>query len=84
MTLKYVKRGVCVCVCVFSCLVMPDSCETFREVAHQAPLSMGFPRREYWSGLPFPPPGDVPDPGIKPTSLISPVLTSSFFTISTS
>ena len=35
-------------------------------VAHQAPLSMGFPRQEYWSGLPFPPPGDLPDPGIKP------------------
>ena len=37
-------------------------------VAHQAPLSMGFPRQEYWSGLPFPPPGDLPDPGIKPAS----------------
>ena len=38
-------------------------------VAYQAPLSMGFPRQEYWSGLPFPPPGNFPDPGIKPTSL---------------
>ena len=36
--------------------------------AHQAPLSMGFPRQEYWSGLPFPSPGDLPDPGIKPGS----------------
>ena len=36
--------------------------------AHQVPLSMGFPRQEYWSGLPFPPPGDLPDAGIKPTS----------------
>ena len=35
-------------------------------VAHQAPLSMGFPRQEYWSGLPFPSTGDLPDPGIKP------------------
>ena len=35
-------------------------------VAHQAPLSMGFSRQEYWSGLPFPSPGDVPDPGIEP------------------
>ena len=43
-------------------------------VAHQAPLSMGFPRQEYWSGLPFPPPGDLPDPGIKPISLASPAL----------
>ena len=38
-------------------------------VAHQAPLSMGFSRQEYWSGLPFPPPEDLPDPGIKPASL---------------
>ena len=38
-------------------------------VAHQAPLSMGFSKQEYWSGLPFPPPGDLPKPGIKPTSL---------------
>ena len=37
-------------------------------VAHQAPLSMGFSRKEYWSGLPFPSPGDLPDPGIKPRS----------------
>ena len=35
-------------------------------VAHQAPLSMGFPRQEYWSGLPFPPPGDLPDLEIEP------------------
>ena len=37
-------------------------------VARQAPLSMGFPRQKYWSGLPFPPPGDLPNPGIKPRS----------------
>ena len=37
-------------------------------VGHQAPLSMGFSRQEYWSGLPFPPPRDLPDPGIKPRS----------------
>ena len=37
-------------------------------VAHQAPLSMGFSRQGYWSGLPFPSPGDLPDPGIKPSS----------------
>ena len=37
-------------------------------VAHQAPRSMGFSRQEYWSGLPFPPPGDLPDPGIEPRS----------------
>ena len=37
-------------------------------VAHQGPLSMGFSRQEYWSGLPFPSPGDLPNPGIKPRS----------------
>ena len=45
-------------------------------VAHQAPLSMGFSRQEYWSGLPCPPPGDPPDPGIKPASLTSLALAS--------
>ena len=47
-------------------------------VGHQAPLSMGFPRQEYWSGLPFPSPGDLPDPGIEPRSpaLQADVLTS--------
>ena len=49
-------------------------------VAHQAPLSMGFPRQEYWSALPFPPPGDLPDPGIKPVSPASSALTGGFFT----
>ena len=41
---------------------------TLWTVAHQAPLSMGFSRQEYWSGLPFPSPGDLPDPGIEPRS----------------
>ena len=52
-------------------------------VARQAPLSMGFPRQEYWSGLPFPPPGDLPDPGIQPASLASPALAGGLFTTST-
>ena len=43
-------------------------------VAHQAPLSMGFSRQGYLSGLPYPPPGDLPDPGIKPVSPVSPAL----------
>ena len=43
-------------------------------VAHQAPLSMGFSRQEHWSGLPCPPPGDLPHPGIKLLSLMSPTL----------
>ena len=47
---------------------MSDSCETPWTVAHEAPLSMGFSRQEYWSGLPFPSPGDLPNPGIEPGS----------------
>ena len=46
-------------------------------VACQAPLYMGFPRQEYWSGLPFPSAGDLPDPGIEP---VSPALIGRFFT----
>ena len=49
-------------------------------VAHQAPLSMGFSRQEYWSGVPFPLPGDLPDPRIEPASLPSPALAGRFFT----
>ena len=49
-------------------------------VASQAPLSMRFPRQEYWSGLPFPPPGDLPDPGIELESPVSPALAGGFFT----
>ena len=48
--------------------------------ACQAPLSMGFSRHGYWSGLSFPSPGDLPKPGIKPTSLKSPALAGGFFT----
>ena len=47
-------------------------------VACQAPLFVGFPRQQYWSGLPFPPPGALPDPGIEPESL---ALAGGFFTI---
>ena len=47
---------------------------------HQAPLSMGFSRQKYCSGLPYPPPGDLLNPGIKPTSLLSPALAGRFFT----
>ena len=49
-------------------------------VGHKAPLSMGLPRQEYWSGLPFLYPGDLPDPRIKPASLVSPELAGEFFT----
>ena len=52
-------------------------------VAHQAPLSMGFFRQEYWSGLPFPPPGGLPDPGVEAASLMSPALAGRCFSTST-
>ena len=48
-------------------------------VAHQAPLSLGFSRQEYWSGLPFPPPGDLPDPGIELMVFMSSALAGRFF-----
>ena len=68
---------LCVCVCVH--LVVSKSATPWT-VAQQAPLCMGFPRQEYWSGLPFPTPGDLSDPRIEPTSLGSPALASRFFT----
>ena len=51
----------------------------FWTVAHQAPLSMEFSRQEYWSRLTFSPPGNLPDPGIKPSSLMPPALAGRFF-----
>jgi len=51
-------------------------------VAHQAPLSMEFSRQEYWNRLPFPVPGDLPDPGIESMSLVFPALAGRFFTTS--
>ena len=62
---------MCVCVCVCVCVLVAKSSLLFVTpwiVAHQVPLSMGFSRQEYWSGLPFPSPGDLLDPGIKPMS----------------
>ena len=58
-------------VCVLSCFSHVRLFATLWTVAHQAPLSMGFSRQEYWSRLPFASPGDLPDPGIKPASLTS-------------
>ena len=61
---------------------MSDSFVTPWTVAHEAPLSMEFSRLECRSGLPFPPPGDLPNPEIEPLSLMSPALTGGFFTTS--
>ena len=59
-----------------------SSSETSWTVACQAPLSREFSRQEYWSGLPFPPPEDLPDPGVKPESLASPAWAGGFFATS--
>ena len=56
----------------------PTLCDPV-DCVHQAPLSMGFSRQEYWSELPFLSPGDLPNPGIEPVSLMSPVLAGGFF-----
>ena len=62
---------------MLSCSSRVQLFATLWTVARQAPLSMGFPRQEYWSGLPFPSPGDLLDPGMEPTS---PALVGKFFT----
>ena len=64
-----------------SCLTLCDTMDC--HVARQAPLSMGFSRQEYWTGLPCPSPGVLPNPGLEPMSLASPALAGSFFTTST-
>ena len=69
----------CNCVLTQLCLTLHNPMGT---AAHQAPLSMGFPRKEYWSGLPFPFSADLPDLGTKPGSLTSPALAGGFFTTS--
>ena len=69
---------MCVYVCVCAYSVLSNSANLWT-VALQGPLSMGFFRQEYWSGLPCPPPGDLPDTGIKLASLMSPALAGCFF-----
>ena len=68
------------------CAKLLQSCPTLCNpwtVACQAPPSIGFSRQEYWSGLPCPPPWDLPEPGIKPMFLMSPALAGGFFTSTT-
>ena len=73
---------VCVCVCVCAQLLIPIQLFTTSwTVTHQAPLSMELSRQEYWSGLTFPPPGDLPDPGSNLHLLhVLPMLASRLFT----
>ena len=68
---------MCVCVSLCVCVQSLSHVQLFVTpwtAAHEAPLSMGFPRQEYWSGLSFPPPGDLLDPWIEPASPVSLVL----------
>ena len=74
---------LCLCACILSCFSHVQLFVTLWTVACQAPLSMGLSRQEYWSGLPCPPPGYLPDPGIVLASLISPALAGRFFITST-
>ena len=79
---------VCVCVCVCVCVrarARIQSCSTLcspMDCSHQAHLFMEFFRQEYWSGLPFPFPGDYPNPGFEPTSVVSPVLKADSWSLS--
>ena len=65
---------------MLSCFSRVRYFEILWTVPGQGPLSMGFSRQEYWSGLPCPPPGDLPDLRIEPSSLTSPALAGGFFT----
>ena len=65
---------------LFCCSLVSNSFATPWSVVHQAPVSVGFSRQEYWSGLPFPPPGDLPNPGMELTRRVS-YYTGRFFTI---
>ena len=70
-------KNTCMCACFhFSCVRL---FVTPWPVSRQAPLSVGFSRQEYWSRLPCPPLGDLPDPGMEPASLTSPALAGCFF-----
>ena len=64
-----------------NCSPPGSSCDPI-DCSPQAPLSMGFSRQEHWSGLPCPPPGDLPDPRIRAKSLMPPASAGGFFTIS--
>ena len=67
---------------LYTCAKSLQFCLTLFNSMDSSPLPMGFSRQEYWRGFPFPPPGDLPDPGIELTSLISTALTGEFFTVS--
>ena len=74
---------MCLCVCAHACMCVLSHILFFVTpwtVAGQVPLSTEFSRQEYWSGMLFPTPGDISEPGIEPTLLASPALLGGFFT----
>ena len=81
--LPYDPAACLYCVCMLTCFSCVWLFVTLWTVAHQVPLSMGFSREEYWSGLLCPPLGDLPDPGFEHAALVSPALAGVFFTSST-
>ena len=82
---KYKIKRLCVHVCCVRArshsVAQLYLTETPWTVAHQVPLFLSFSSQEYWNELPFPPPGDLPDPGIKPMSPTFPILAGRFFTV---
>ena len=78
----WVHVCVCVCVCAFMYSVASVTSDSLRPygLTHQLPLSMRFFRHEYWSGLPCPPRGDLPDSEVEPESPVSPALQADSFT----
>ena len=77
--IQFCGSSLCVCKSLQSCPTLFD----LWTVARQVPLTMGFSRREDWSELPYPPSGDLSDPGVESASLTSPALAGRFFTTST-
>ena len=78
--LLIVPLGICACICANSLQPFPTLCSPM-DHTRQAPLSMGFVRQEFWSGLPLPSPGDLPNQGTGPATLKSPALVGRFFNI---
>ena len=79
---KHVQQFKAACACVLRLFSHVPLCATPWTTVRQAPLSKGFSRQEYWSGLPCPLPGNLPDPRTEPESLVSPALAGRFFTTS--
>ena len=79
----YVCIYIYVCVCVHAKSFQSCLCVILWTAACQAPLSMGSSRKEHWTGLPCPPPGDHPDPGTEPVSLTFPAMAGRFSTTNT-